>query len=67
MSSSSSQRNTPVHSGFEWAGTVARIRRGGKSSRAGRRSALLSMLTSAYGNSSRTGTRSSETRITDRA
>ena len=67
MSSSTSQRNTPVHSGFEWAGTVARIRRGGKSLRAGRRSALLSMLTSAYGNTSRGGTRSSETRGTDRA
>ena len=43
------------HTGFEWAGTVARIRRGGKSSRAGRRSALLSMLTSAYVNSNRGG------------
>jgi len=53
MSESNSKRTAPVHSGFEWAGTVARIRRGGKSLRAGRRSALLGMLTSAYVNSSR--------------
>ena len=61
MSESNSKRTAPLHSGFEWAGTVARIRRGGKSSRAGRRSALLGMLTSAYVNSSRGG-RSSEPR-----
>jgi hypothetical protein len=61
MSESNSKRTAPLHSGFEWAGTVARIRRGGKSSRAGRRSALLGILTSAYVNSSRGG-RSSETR-----
>lgn len=61
MSESNSKRTAPVHSGFEWAGTVARIRRGGKSSRAGRRSALLGLLTSAYVNSSRGG-RSTETR-----
>lgn len=55
MSESNSPKNAPMHSGFVWAGTVARIRRGGKSSRAGRRSAVLSMLTSAYVNSSRGG------------
>lgn len=55
MSESNSKRTAPVHSGFEWAGTVARIRRGGKSSRAGRRSALLGVLTAAYVNSSRGG------------
>jgi hypothetical protein len=43
------------HNGFEWAGTVARIRRSGGSTRAGRRSALLGMLTAAYANSSRSG------------
>jgi hypothetical protein len=43
------------HSGFEYAGAVARIRRSGATSRAGRRSALLSMLTAAYANSSRNG------------
>ena len=56
-------KNATGHSGFEWAGTVARIRRGGKSSRAGRRSALLSMLSSAYVNSSR-GSRSNDPRGT---
>jgi hypothetical protein len=55
MSATNSKRGTPVHSGFEWAGAVARIRRGGKSLRAGRRSALLSMLTSDYVNSTRGG------------
>lgn len=37
-----------------WAGAAARIRRGG-SSRLGRRSALLGVLTSMYANSSRGG------------
>jgi hypothetical protein len=55
MSENDSPRTAPKHSGFEWAGTVARIRRGGKSSRAGRRSALLGLLTSVYVNSSRGG------------
>jgi hypothetical protein len=46
------------HNGFEWAGTVARIRRSGGSTRAGRRSALLGMLTASYANSTRSsGTR----------
>ena len=44
---------TPTAIDFQWAGTVARIRRGGGSTRTGRRSALLGMLTSAYANSSR--------------
>ena len=61
MSESNSKRTAPLHSGFEWAGPVARIRRGGKSSRAGRRSALLGVLTSVYANSTRGG-RSGETR-----
>ena len=61
MSESVTKRNAPVHSGFEWAGTVARMRRGAKTTRAGRRSALLGMLTSAYVNSTRGG-RPTETR-----
>jgi len=61
MSSSNPKKTAPLHSGFEWAGTVARIRRGGKSSRAGRRSALLGVLTAAYANSTRGG-RAGETR-----
>ena len=40
---------------FEWAGAVARVRRGGKSTRAGRRAALLGMLTATYANSTRGG------------
>ena len=43
----------PLHAGFEWAGVVARVRRGAGSSRSGRRSALLGVLTSVYANSSR--------------
>jgi hypothetical protein len=67
MSASNPKKTAPLHSGFEWAGTVARIRRGGKSSRAGRRSALLGVLTSVYANSTRGG-RTGETRgSTDRA
>ena len=55
MSESNSQRKVVSPGGFEWAGTVARIRRSGKSMRSGQRSALLSMLTSTYVNSSRGG------------
>lgn len=67
MSEANSKRNVAGQTGFEWAGAVARIRRGGKSMRAGRRSALLSVLTSAYVNSSRGG-RTGDTRSgTDRA
>jgi hypothetical protein len=62
MSVANSKKTAPVH-GFEWAGAVARIRRGGGSSRSGRRSALLGVLTSAYANTSR-GARSVETRGT---
>ena len=55
MSESNSKKTAPVHDGFVWAGTVARLRRGSKSSRIGRRSALLGVLTSVYANSSRGG------------
>ena len=61
MSEANSKRSATGHMAFEWAGAAARIRRGGKSLRTGRRSALLSMLTSAYVNSSRGG-RTTETR-----
>lgn len=53
MSLANSKKNAPLHAGFEWAGVVARVRRGGGSSRSGRRSALLGVLTSVYANSSR--------------
>jgi hypothetical protein len=59
MNESNSKKNAPGHDGFEWAGAVARVRRGARSGRAGRRAALLSMLTSAYANSSR-GTRTND-------
>ncbi len=55
MSVANRKKSSPEHSGFEWAGAVARIRRGGVSARAGRRSVLLGMLTSTYANSSRGG------------
>jgi hypothetical protein len=67
MSVSNSKKSAPLHSGYEWAGTVARFQRGAKTSRAGRRSALLGVLTSVYANASRGG-RTGETRGgTDRA
>ena len=56
MSLANTKKNAPLHAGFEWAGVVARVRRGAGSSRSGRRSALLGVLTSVYANSSR-GTR----------
>ena len=55
MSEDNCTKSAPVHAGFEWAGAVARVRRGGKSTRAGRRAALLGMLTASYANSSRGG------------
>jgi hypothetical protein len=61
MNESKSKKTAPLHDGFEWAGAVARVRRGTRSNRAGRRTALLSMLTAAYVNSSRGG------RISDRS
>jgi hypothetical protein len=61
MNDAKSKKNAPVHVGFEWAGAVARVRRGGRSTRAGRRGALLSMLTAAYANSSRGGRTSDRT------
>lgn len=61
MSVANSKKTAPLHSGYEWAGVVARVRRGAGSTRAGRRSALLGVLTSVYANSSRGG-RTGETR-----
>lgn len=55
MSVSNPKKSAPLHGGYEWAGTVARFHRGAKSSRAGRRSALLGILTSVYANSTRGG------------
>lgn len=55
MSESKSKKSAPLHTSFEWAGAVARVRRGGKSTRAGRRAALLGMLTATYANSTRGG------------
>jgi hypothetical protein len=52
MSLANSKKSTPEQT-FAWAGAVARIRRGGASSRSGRRSALLGVLTAVYANSSR--------------
>jgi hypothetical protein len=55
MSASNSKKPAPLHSGYEWAGTVARFQRGARTSRGGRRSALLGILTSVYANASRSG------------
>jgi hypothetical protein len=61
MSEPNSNRKPTSHSGFEWAGSVARMRRTGRSSRAGRRSVLLNMLASTYANAAR-GARSADPR-----
>ena len=54
MSLFDSKKPAPLHTPYEWGGTVARLNRGSNSSsRAGRRSALLGILTSVYANSSR--------------
>lgn len=53
MSVTNSKKTAPSSSNFEWAGAVARIRRGAVSNRAGRRSALLGLMSSIYANSSR--------------
>ena len=67
MSVSNSKKTAPLHSGYEWGGTVARLNRGAKSSRGGRRSALVGLLTSVYANASRGARPSSEARgFTDR-
>lgn len=55
MNDAASKKAAPAHSGFEWAGAMARVRRGAVSNRTGRRGALLSMLTAAYMNSNRNG------------
>lgn len=56
MSVVNSKKKNPVATfGFEWAGAMARMRRGGMTGRPSRRSALLGALTSSYANASRTG------------
>ena len=60
----SKKKTAPTHNGFEWAGAMARIRRGGVSARSGRRSLLLGALTASYANSGRAGRRSAEPRST---
>jgi hypothetical protein len=60
MNESKSKKIAPLHAGFEWAGAVARVRRGGRPGRTGRRAALLNMLSAAYVNANRAG------RISDR-
>lgn len=72
MSESNAKRpsaaSATAHAGFEWAGTVARIRRGGKSVRNGRRAALLAVLSSAYSNAGRGGRTAGDARAaSDRA
>ncbi|WP_152051682.1 hypothetical protein [Tautonia marina] len=63
----SKKKTAPTHNGFEWAGAMARIRRGGVSARSGRRSLLLGALTASYANTGRTGRRSAEPRTASSA
>ncbi len=67
MSASNFKKPAPMHTSYEWAGTVARIQRGATSSRAGRRSVLLGILTSVYANSSRSRTAGESRGSSDRA
>ena len=53
MSEPNAKGKPTSHTGFEWAGTAARMRRTARASRAGRRSVLTSMLTSTYANTAR--------------
>jgi|GEM_PF-1342412 len=64
MSESNSRSHAPMHMGFVWGGTVARVHRGGKSNRSstGRRSALLGLMTSMYANTARGSRTTSEAR-----
>jgi hypothetical protein len=62
MSASNSKKPAPLHSPYEWGGTVARLHRGSQSARAGRRSALLGIITSVYANSTRGKSTTGETR-----
>lgn len=63
MSVANSRKSSPLqHSGFELAGAVARIRRSGVPGRTGRRSALLSVLSSVYANNNRNGRSNTEGR-----
>jgi hypothetical protein len=57
-----SKKPAPLHTPYEWGGTVARINRGAQSSRSGRRSALLGMITSVYANNTRGRSTGSDTR-----
>ena len=57
------KKTQPTHDGFEWAGAMARIRRGGVSARSGRRSLLLGALTASYANTARNGRRSADSRV----
>jgi len=66
MSELKSKKSVQGHDGFEWAGAVARVRRGVRSNRAGRRAALLGMLTAAYGNSSRGGRKTTDRAASER-
>ncbi len=58
---SNSKNLAPLHS-YQIAGTVARLRRGGNATRAGRRSALLGVLSSVYANASRGRTTANDSR-----
>ena len=64
MSVANSKKAASTHHGIEWAGAMARIRRGGVSARSGRRSLLLNALTASYANTGRTGRRSADSRTT---
>lgn len=63
MSVAKSGKNaSKSNTGMAWAGAVARARRSGGTSRAGRRAALLGMLSASYANTSREGRRNTEGR-----
>ena len=61
MSVANTKKAQALHT-YEWAGVVARARRGGGSLRSGRRAALLGILSSTYANSVRGTSRTADGR-----
>ncbi len=64
MNVANSKKNVPAHTGFEWAGAMARLQRRGVSSRSGRRSLLLGVLSASQVGNGRIGRRAAEGRST---
>jgi hypothetical protein len=67
MNVANSKKSAPVHTGFEWAGAMARIQRRGVITRSGRRSLLLGVLSASQASNGRATRRAAEGRSTSNA